>query len=61
MKSKMNNPCWLKYCHVGTSKSQLHKARARMRELLGPALAAERAAQRGEGGPGGPGVEDVEE
>ncbi|HTE52927.1 MAG TPA: sigma-70 family RNA polymerase sigma factor [Kofleriaceae bacterium] len=30
-------------CHVGTSKSQLHKARARMRELLGPALAAERA------------------
>lgn len=35
-------------CHVGTSKSQLHKARARMREILGPALAAERAAQRGE-------------
>jgi len=33
-------------CHVGTSKSQLHKARARMRELLGPALAAERAADR---------------
>lgn len=31
-------------CRVGTSKSQLHKARARMRELLGPALAAERAA-----------------
>lgn len=29
-------------CRVGTSKSQLHKARARMRELLGPALAAER-------------------
>ena len=27
---------------VGTSKSQLHKARARMRELLGPALSAER-------------------
>lgn len=27
---------------VGTSKSQLHKARARMRELLEPALAAER-------------------
>ncbi len=26
-------------CRVGTSKSQLHKARARMRELLGPALA----------------------
>jgi len=37
-------------CHVGTSKSQLHKARARMRDLLGPALAAERAAQRGESG-----------
>ena len=35
-------------CRVGTSKSQLHKARARMRELLGPALAAERAAHRGE-------------
>ena len=35
-------------CHVGTSKSQLHKARARMRELLGPALAAERAAHRGD-------------
>jgi RNA polymerase sigma-70 factor, ECF subfamily len=33
-------------CRVGTSKSQLHKARARMRELLGPALAAERAATR---------------
>lgn len=30
-------------CRVGTSKSQLHKARARMRELLGPALAAERS------------------
>jgi len=42
-------------CHVGTSKSQLHKARARMRDLLGPALAAERAAQRGESG------QDVEE
>ena len=27
---------------VGTSKSQLHKARARMRELLAPALSAER-------------------
>jgi RNA polymerase sigma-70 factor (ECF subfamily) len=25
-------------CRVGTSKSQLHKARARMRELLGPGL-----------------------
>ena len=30
-------------CRVGTSKSQLHKARARMRELLGPELAAERS------------------
>lgn len=30
-------------CRVGTSKSQLHKARARMRDLLGPDLAAERA------------------
>jgi RNA polymerase sigma-70 factor (ECF subfamily) len=39
-------------CHVGTSKSQLHKARARMRDLLGPALAAERAAQQGDGGQG---------
>jgi RNA polymerase sigma-70 factor (ECF subfamily) len=29
-------------CRVGTSKSQLHKARSRMRELLGPHLAAER-------------------
>lgn len=29
-------------CRVGTSKSQLHKARARMREILGPQLAAER-------------------
>jgi RNA polymerase sigma-70 factor, ECF subfamily len=36
-------------CQVGTSKSQLHKARARMRELLGPALAAERAAARSTG------------
>jgi RNA polymerase sigma-70 factor (ECF subfamily) len=26
-------------CRVGTSKSQLHKARSRMRELLGPGLA----------------------
>jgi len=34
-------------CRVGTSKSQLHKARAKMRELLGPALAAERAEHRG--------------
>jgi RNA polymerase sigma-70 factor, ECF subfamily len=30
-------------CRVGTSKSQLHKARARMRDLLGPELAAERS------------------
>lgn len=37
-------------CRVGTSKSQLHKARSRMRELLGPELAAERAEQRGERG-----------
>jgi RNA polymerase sigma-70 factor, ECF subfamily len=29
-------------CRVGTSKSQLHKARAKMRDLLGPDLAAER-------------------
>lgn len=29
-------------CRVGTSKSQLHKARAKMRELLGPLVAAER-------------------
>ena len=29
-------------CRVGTSKSQLHKARARMRDLLGPDLARER-------------------
>ncbi len=29
-------------CRVGTSKSQLHKARAKMRVLLGPDLAAER-------------------
>jgi RNA polymerase sigma-70 factor (ECF subfamily) len=33
-------------CRVGTSKSQLHKARAKMRTLLGPDLAAERAADR---------------
>jgi RNA polymerase sigma-70 factor (ECF subfamily) len=33
-------------CRVGTSKSQLHKARARMRDLLGPALAAERQARQ---------------
>lgn len=34
-------------CRVGTSKSQLHKARAKMRELLGPELAAERAGRGG--------------
>jgi RNA polymerase sigma-70 factor (ECF subfamily) len=28
-------------CRVGTSKSQLHKARQKMRELLGPALSRE--------------------
>jgi RNA polymerase sigma-70 factor (ECF subfamily) len=33
-------------CRVGTCKSQLHKARAKMRELLGPHLAAERADAR---------------
>jgi RNA polymerase sigma-70 factor (ECF subfamily) len=39
-------------CRVGTCKSQLHKARAKMRELLGPMLAAERAGGgRDEGGP----------
>jgi RNA polymerase sigma-70 factor (ECF subfamily) len=36
-------------CRVGTSKSQLHKARHKMRELLGPALAAERAQATGTG------------
>ena len=30
-------------CRVGTSKSQLHKARAKMRALLGPDLAADRS------------------
>jgi len=30
-------------CRIGTSKSQLHKARAKMRDLLGPDLARERA------------------
>jgi len=34
-------------CRVGTSKSQLHKARAKMRDLLGPELAAEVRAHRG--------------
>ncbi len=29
-------------CRIGTTKSQLHKARAKMRDLLGPTLAAER-------------------
>ncbi len=33
-------------CRVGTSKSQLHKARAKMRELLGPDLAEERERRR---------------
>ena len=32
-------------CRVGTSKSQLHKARAKMRELLGPALSRERGVE----------------
>jgi len=32
-------------CRVGTSKSQLHKARAKMRDLLGPELAAERSGE----------------
>lgn len=35
-------------CRVGTSKSQLHKARAKMRDLLGPGLAAERQAAAGQ-------------
>lgn len=48
-------------CQVGTSKSQLHKARARMRELLGPALAAERAEQRGEEPSGSAGDEPSSE
>ena len=30
-------------CRVGTSKSQLHKARAKMRDLLGPELARDRS------------------
>jgi len=34
-------------CRVGTCKSQLHKARGKMRELLGPSLAAERANRDG--------------
>jgi len=33
-------------CRVGTSKSQLHKARGKMRELLGPGLASERKGDR---------------
>lgn len=33
-------------CRIGTSKSQLHKARARMRDLLGPEIAAERGGPR---------------
>ena len=35
-------------CRIGTTKSQLHKARAKMRDLLGPALAAERATAAGD-------------
>jgi RNA polymerase sigma-70 factor (ECF subfamily) len=35
-------------CRVGTSKSQLHKARAKMRDLLGPGLAAERRGEEAE-------------
>ena len=34
-------------CRIGTSKSQLHKARGKMRELLGPAFAAERRGEVG--------------
>lgn len=34
-------------CRVGTSKSQLHKARAKMRDLLGADLAAERRGEVG--------------
>ena len=30
-------------CRIGTCKSQLHTARAKMRELLGPSIAAQRA------------------
>ena len=42
-------------CRVGTCKSQLHKARTRMRELLGPELAAGPASAAGDGGArGGP-------
>lgn len=33
-------------CRTGTSKSQLHKARAKMRDLLGPELASERGAAK---------------
>ena len=33
-------------CRIGTSKSQLHKARAKMRSFLGPELAAERSSSR---------------
>ncbi len=33
-------------CRVGTSKSQLHKARARMRQLLGSELRRQRAQKR---------------
>ena len=41
-------------CRVGTCKSQLHKARAKMRELLGPNLAAERAERERRDRLGGP-------
>lgn len=47
-------------CRVGTSKSQLHKARAKMRELLGPALAAERASRQGSDASGGAAVGETE-
>lgn len=40
-------------CRVGTSKSQLHKARGKMRELLGPSLAAEMMRDRRGRGPEG--------
>lgn len=33
-------------CRIGTSKSQLHKARAKMRQILGPDIASERPRRR---------------
>ena len=33
-------------CRIGTSKSQLHKARGKMRDILGPGIAAERAGRK---------------